>query len=135
MLLNFLEKSVSDRNMLDQVRERTFCVLLERFSKAPTKSALAMESSHFQNESSYGHSPPAPNEENVGAIFFTYSLLVVPAITLILNQTNAVIIYFKGRVLHIVIIPDLSLLNFNTFTTYVCIIRHWEFERNQHPIE
>lgn len=37
--------------MLDQVRERTFCVLLERFSKAPTKSALAMESSHFQNES------------------------------------------------------------------------------------
>lgn len=54
-----------------------------------------MESLHFQNESSYGDSPPAPNEENVGVIFFTYSLLVVPAITLILNQTNAVIINFN----------------------------------------
>lgn len=90
-----------------------------------------MESSHFQNESSYGHSPPAPNEENVSVIFFTYSPLVVPAITLILNQTNAVIIDFKERVSHIVIIPGLSLLNFNPFKTNVCITRHWEFERNE----
>lgn len=90
-----------------------------------------MESLHFRNESSYRDSPSAPNGENVGVIFFTYSLLVVPAITLILNQTNAVIINFKERVSHIVIIPDLSLLNFNPCKTNVCIIRHWEFEQNE----
>lgn len=97
-----------------------------------------MESLHFQNESSYGHSPSAPNEENVGVIFFNYwgtltplQLLVVPAITLILNQTNTVIINFKQRALHIVIILNLSLLNFNPFKTNVCIIRHWEFDQNE----